>query len=140
MIRQVAAGVLLTTGTLLIAVTGLGMIRLPDVYNRMSAVAKAASLGLISILLGALLLRPDPRTAVVVALAIGLQLFTSPVGAFALARAAYRAGTPLAPVTHHDALAERDRDHAAEPAGQQNRGADPPDRGVGQQNRGADPA
>jgi multicomponent Na+:H+ antiporter subunit G len=100
----VLAGVLLGTGTLLIGVTAVGLLRLPDIYNRMNAVAKAASLGLILILLGVLVLLPSPRTAVVVALAILLQLITAPVGA--LARAAYRSGTPMAPESRFDALAE----------------------------------
>ncbi|MFY1637513.1 monovalent cation/H(+) antiporter subunit G [Solwaraspora sp. WMMB335] len=106
------AGVLLGTGTLLIGITALGMLRLPDVYNRMNAVAKAASLGLILILLGVLVLLPGPRTAVVVLLAIGLQLLTAPVGGYTLARAAYRAGTPLAAQSRFDDLAA-DRDGAA---------------------------
>jgi multicomponent Na+:H+ antiporter subunit G len=102
----VLAGVLLGTGTLLIGVTAVGLLRLPDIYNRMNAVAKAASLGLILILLGVLVLLPSPRTAVVVALAILLQLITAPVGGYALARAAYRSGTPMAPESRFDALAE----------------------------------
>jgi len=103
-IRVVLAAVLLGLGTLLIGITGLGMLRLPDIYNRMNAVAKAASLGLILILLGVLTLLPGLRTAVVVGLAVVLQMITAPVGGYALARAAYRSGTPLAPGTRYDAL------------------------------------
>ncbi|MDG4765326.1 monovalent cation/H(+) antiporter subunit G [Solwaraspora sp. WMMD406] len=99
------AGAFLGTGTLLIAITALGMLRLPDIYNRMNAVAKAASLGLIMILLGVLVLIPSPRTAVVIVLAILLQMITAPVGGYALARAAYRSGTPMAPESRFDALA-----------------------------------
>lgn len=104
--QAVLAGVLLGAGTLLIGITGVGLLRLPDIYNRMNAVAKAASLGLILILLGVLVLLPSPRTAVVVTLAILLQLVTAPVGGYALARAAYRSGTPMAPESRFDALAE----------------------------------
>ncbi|RIV38393.1 monovalent cation/H(+) antiporter subunit G [Micromonospora radicis] len=107
MIRTLAASVLLLLGTALIAISAVGMVRLPDVYNRMNSVAKAASLGLSFVLLGVLLLMPGPRTAVVVLVAVGLQLFTAPVGGYALARAAYRSGAPLAAVTRYDELGGR---------------------------------
>ncbi|MGW0506572.1 monovalent cation/H(+) antiporter subunit G [Micromonospora sp. NPDC003241] len=104
MIRTVLAWALLLLGTVLISISAVGLVRLPDVYHRMNAVAKAASLGLSCVLLGVLLLIPSVRTAVVVLVAVGLQLFTAPVGGYALARAAYRAGAPLAPITRYDEL------------------------------------
>ena len=107
MARWIVAGVLRVTGTALIAVAGIGLLRLPDVYNRMNAVAKAASLGLICILSGAWVLTPGTRGAVVVGAAILLQLLTAPVGGFALARAAHRAGVRPAAGTRYDRLAER---------------------------------
>ncbi|SCL16075.1 multicomponent Na+:H+ antiporter subunit G [Micromonospora nigra] len=112
MIRVVAGTALLGVGVLLVAISAVGLVRLPDVYNRMNAVAKAASLGLVCVLLGVLLLMPGVRTAVVVLVAVGLQLFTAPVGGYALARAAYRAGAPLAAGTlFHD----HDHDHDGPP-------------------------
>lgn len=102
MIRVVAGSALLGVGVLLVAISAVGLVRLPDVYNRMNAVAKAASLGLVCVLLGVLLMMPGVRTAVVVLVAVGLQLFTAPVGGYALARAAYRAGAPLAAGTRLD--------------------------------------
>lgn len=105
-VLTVLAAVLLGVGVLLVAVAGIGLLRLPDIYNRMNAVAKAASLGLTCILLGVLALMPSPRNAVVIGAAIGLQLLTAPVGGFALAHAAYRSGTPLADSTRYDRLAE----------------------------------
>lgn len=107
MIRTLLASALLAIGTVLIVVSSLGLIRLPDVYNRMNAVAKAGSLGLICILLAVLLLLPGVRTAVVALVAIGLQLVSAPVGGYALARAAYRAGSPLADSTRYDELGGR---------------------------------
>nr|WP_205807614.1 monovalent cation/H(+) antiporter subunit G [Micromonospora sp. HNM0581] len=98
---------MLLIGTVLIAISAVGLIRLPDVYHRMNSVAKAASLGVSCVLLGVLLLIPSWRTAVVVLAAVGLQLFTAPVGGYTLARAAYRSGAPLAPVTRYDELGGR---------------------------------
>ncbi|NES12812.1 MULTISPECIES: monovalent cation/H(+) antiporter subunit G [Micromonospora] len=107
MIRVPLASVLLVVGTGLVVVSAVGLVRLPDAYNRMNALAKAASLGAVGVLLGVLLLLPSPRNAVVLLLATGLQLFTAPLGGYALARAAYRAGTPLSPATWQDELAAR---------------------------------
>ncbi|NYF16586.1 multicomponent Na+:H+ antiporter subunit G [Microbacterium sp. AK009] len=92
-------------GILLFAVAALGLLRLPDVYTRLSAVTKAATLGVCLVLLGALLIEPSWRTAIPLLLAVALQLITSPVGGFALGRAAYRAGVSLNTRAHYNDLA-----------------------------------
>ncbi|WP_018251689.1 monovalent cation/H(+) antiporter subunit G [Salinispora mooreana] len=107
MIRMLLASVILVIGVSLIVISSLGLIRLPDVYNRMNAVAKSGSLGLICVLLAVLLLLPSPRTVLVGLVAVGLQLVSAPVGGYALARAAYRAGSPLAESTRYDELGGR---------------------------------
>lgn len=98
-------GVLVALGVGLIAAAGLGLIRLPDAYCRMSAVTKAASLGVVFVLLGALVLAPSWDNALKVGLAVTLQLLTAPVGGFAIGRASYRAGAPLTAETGYDELA-----------------------------------
>ncbi|WP_018216378.1 monovalent cation/H(+) antiporter subunit G [Salinispora vitiensis] len=112
MIRMLVASALLVIGAGLIVISSIGLIRLPDVYNRMNAVAKSGSLGLICVLLAVLVLLPDPRTVLVGLVAIGLQLVSAPVGGYALARAAYRAGSPLADSTRYDELGGRVQRHA----------------------------
>lgn len=87
--------VTVSAGTLLFAIAALGLVRFPDVYTRLSAVTKAATLGVCLVLLGVLLIDPSWRAAVPLLLAIALQLITSPVGGYALGRAAYHAGVPL---------------------------------------------
>jgi multicomponent Na+:H+ antiporter subunit G len=105
--QEIAGGVLLVLGTFLIASAGVGMIRLPDIYNRTNAVAKAATLGVALVLAGVLVLRPTVVTAVTVVLAIAAQLFTAPIAGYAVGRAAYRSRAPLASITHRDDLADR---------------------------------
>jgi multicomponent Na+:H+ antiporter subunit G len=102
---DVLGGVLVALGVGLVAAAGLGLLRLPDAYTRMSAVTKAASLGVVLVLLGALALAPSWGNAVKVLLAVALQLITAPVGGFAIGRASYRAGAPLTPETGYDDLA-----------------------------------
>lgn len=107
-ITEVVGYVLAVGGALLFVVAALGLVRFPDVYSRISAVTKAATLGVILVLLGVLLIDPSWRAAVAVVLAVVLQVVTSPVGGYALGRAAHRSGAPLAPGSRYDHLATRE--------------------------------
>lgn len=101
-VLDIVGAVSIGIGVALIAIGGVGLVRLPDVYNRLNAVSKAAGLGLVFVLFGALLMMPSPVTAFVLLLAIALQLFTAPLGAFAIGSAAYRYGVPPAEITRYD--------------------------------------
>lgn len=101
-VLNVAGGILVTAGVALIAIGGLGLLRLPDLYNRLNAVGKAAGLGLVCVLFGALLLMPSVPAAVALLLAVVLQLLTAPLGAYAIGSAAYRAEVPLTEATGYD--------------------------------------
>lgn len=103
----VAGDTLVVIGAVLIATAAVGMLRLPDVYNRTNAVAKAATLGVTCVLAGVALLVPSQATLVTLLLAIAAQLFTAPIAGYALGRAAYRSGVPMASITHRDDLAAR---------------------------------
>lgn len=68
----------------------LGLIRMPDVYNRLQAGTKSVTLGAMAILIGVGLHHPQWWSAL---LMIGvLVLFTNPVGSASIARAALIAG------------------------------------------------
>ncbi len=74
----------------------LGLVRLPDVYNRLQAATKCTTLGTCGILLGCfLILLPEPGVAVKALLCIVFLLLTNPVGAHAIARASCLSGIPL---------------------------------------------
>ena len=57
-VQEFLGDVFVALGIGLIAVAAVGLLRLPDVYNRANAVAKAAGLGLVSVLLGVVILAP----------------------------------------------------------------------------------
>jgi multicomponent Na+:H+ antiporter subunit G len=101
---DLVGGVLAATGTALVAIAGLGMLRLPDTYNRINAVTKAATLGVVGVLLGVMIIKPSATSVGLLTPAIILQLLTTPFGSYAVGRAAHRASSPLAPITHHDEL------------------------------------
>lgn len=92
-----AAGILV--GASLVALAGLGLLRLPDPLTRATAVSKAASLGVVLVLLGTLAMAPSPRNAVLVVLILVAHIVTLPLSGMALGRAAYRSGTAQPPVT-----------------------------------------
>lgn len=95
---------LLLVGSVLVVTAAVGLVRLPDVYNRTNAVTKAASLGVACVLAGTMIHLPAWTSVITLLLAIAAQLFTTPIAGYAVGRAAYRSGVPLAPITHRDDL------------------------------------
>lgn len=70
----------------------LGLLRMPDVYNRIQAGTKAVTLGTLCLLIGVGLERPDWwAKLLVIALFV---LLTNPIGSSTLARAFIRTGVP----------------------------------------------
>lgn len=95
-------GVLEVFGAALVALAGIGLLRFPDALTRATAVSKAATLGVVLLLVGAWLDHPTPRMTVVVLLVIAVHLVTVPLSGLALGRAAYLSGTARPPVTTLD--------------------------------------
>ncbi len=73
----------------------LGLVRLPDVYNRLQAATKCVTLGTCSILLGTFLIVGPTAAGMKALLCIIFLVLTSPVAAHAIARGAHRAGIKL---------------------------------------------
>jgi multicomponent Na+:H+ antiporter subunit G len=73
----------------------IGLIRLPDVYNRLQATTKCVTLGTCSILCGTIIVKGFSGTGVKAFLCILFLLLTSPVAAHALARGAHISGIKL---------------------------------------------
>jgi len=73
----------------------IGLIRLPDVYNRLQATTKCVTLGTCSILLGTFILKGFCATGIKAIMTAIFLLLTSPVAAHALARGAHKSGVKL---------------------------------------------
>lgn len=83
---------ILLVGSFFVLVGSIGLIRMPDVYNRLHSATKLITLGGSSILL-ATALRLGPTSAGTKALLCIVFLYlTAPVGAHMVARAAERLG------------------------------------------------
>lgn len=73
----------------------LGLIRLPDVYNRLQAATKCVTMGTCSILFGAFLVTGFVSAGIKALLCIVFLSLTTPVAAHAIARGAHRSGIAL---------------------------------------------
>ena len=73
----------------------IGLIRLPDVYNRLQSATKCVTLGTCSMLLGVLMNYGFSDIGVKALIAIPILFFSATVAAHALARGAYLFGIKL---------------------------------------------
>jgi multicomponent Na+:H+ antiporter subunit G len=89
------AAALLLLGSLLMLLSAIGLLRMPDMYNRLSAASKATSLGAIFLLGGFAVVQPDISMIGRAVATVVFVLVTVPVAAHAIARAGYRYGVPL---------------------------------------------
>ena len=84
----------------------LGLVRLPDVYNRLQAATKCVTMGTCSILFGSFLIVGFTAAGMKALLCIVFLMLTAPVAAHAIARGAHRSGIPLCPGSVIDRYAE----------------------------------
>ena len=75
----------------------LGLIRLPDVYNRLQAATKCVTFGTCSILFGTFLMLGFTSAGLKSLLCILFLILTAPVSAHAIARGAHKSGIKLWP-------------------------------------------
>ena len=73
----------------------VGMVRFPDVYNRLQAGTKCVTLGVCLILLGTIVMADTTPVRLKAFLCIVFVLITSPTAAHALSRAARNSGVDL---------------------------------------------
>ena len=104
---QIIGTILMLFGVFLILIAGIGLLRMPDLYLRMSAATKASTLGLGLILLGTVLFFGELGIASRAIATIIFVLLTAPVSAHMIGRAAYTNGVPLWEGTELDELEGR---------------------------------
>jgi multicomponent Na+:H+ antiporter subunit G len=101
--------ILISVGAFFILVAGLGLVRMPDLFLRMSASTKAATLGVGCTLLGVALYFGDFATLIRAGAIIIFLLLTAPVAAHLIGRAAYQDGVSLWKGTQFDDLSRHYR-------------------------------
>ena len=92
---EILGNILIGIGALFVLFGTVGLVRLPDLYNRLQAATKCATMGTCSILLGVIVSRGISAVSMKALLCIIFILLTSPTAAHALARAAHISGVKL---------------------------------------------
>lgn len=102
--REVVSGVLVLIGAVFSLLAGIGILRMPDLYTRMSATTKVATLGIGSILLAVAVYFGELGIASRALATVAFVFLTAPVAAHMIGRASYFVGVPLCPATAVDEL------------------------------------
>lgn len=100
----IAALLLKIVGIGFLLIAAVGVIRLPDSFQRMHAATKAGTLGAGLVVLGTLVGQQSAEVTIIGSLTIMFLLLTVPVTGHLLGRAAYMSGTPLGRLTGGNAL------------------------------------
>lgn len=92
-VAAVIGDLFLVVGGVFMFLSALGLVRMPDVFNRIQAGTKAATLGVVAFLLGLVFHHPEWWSKLLV-IAV-FVLVTSPVGSSTIARAALSIHVPF---------------------------------------------
>lgn len=93
--NEIISLILIITGLLFDLFGCLGLLRFPDVYNRLQSATKCVTLGTWCILLGVLVKYGITDIGIKALISIPLLFFASTVAAHSLARGAYHYGFPM---------------------------------------------
>ncbi|MBN2526992.1 MAG: monovalent cation/H(+) antiporter subunit G [Deltaproteobacteria bacterium] len=102
---EMTGAILLLLASIVFLVSALGLVRMPDVYNRIQTSTKATTLGTILAMAAVAFLHPDwtPKLALVVL----FILLTNPISSHVVARAAYFKRVKLSDRTVEDQLKDK---------------------------------
>jgi multicomponent Na+:H+ antiporter subunit G len=103
---EIAGYILIVLGILFNLFGCVGLVRFPDVYNRLQASTKCVTLGTVLLLLGVAIASGAGALAAKAVICAVFILITSPTAAHAIAKGAYASGVPLWERTVVDKYAE----------------------------------
>lgn len=94
-VLEILTAFFLLVGAILALLAAVGMVRLPDTFLRMQASAKASTLGLACLLVGAAFQLTDVSSIIRLGAIAAFVMLTAPLSAHVVARATLRRGTRL---------------------------------------------
>ena len=106
-LNQWATLIVATIGVLFMLVSALGILRLPDVYTRMHAAGKSATLGISCVLFSVGLFYGWDIMLRMIALVV-LFFITNPIAVTTMARAAYRSRNGADSILRYDEMPTTD--------------------------------
>lgn len=101
---EIIGGIVAIAGSLFLLLGSIGLLRMPDAYNRIQAGTKASTLGTILSLSGLFFIFPGWFGKLLIL--ILFVMITNPISSHVLARAAYYTKVPLTKITKVDKLKE----------------------------------
>ena len=101
---DVIIAILATMGALFVLLAGIGIVRMPDLFLRISVTTKAATLGIGLLLACAAMYFYDAGVTSRAFAIVFFLLLTAPVGAHLIGRASYFMGVPLWKKTKYNEL------------------------------------
>lgn len=104
---EIISGIILLLGAFFILISAIGVIRMPDIFTRMSSTTKASTLGVGLTLIGTAVFWQDIGISARVIIIITFLFLTAPVAAHIIGRAAYNNNVPLWDKTKVDELKGR---------------------------------
>lgn len=102
--NEIISGILLLAGSLFILISAVGLLKMPDLFTRMSATTKASTLGIGLVLIGTAFFWVDIGIAARAIAIILFLLLTAPVAAHIIGRASYFDNIYIWEKTHIDEL------------------------------------
>ena len=94
-LQSVVTALLIVVGSFFLAVGTIGLLRFPDVYNRMHATSKAATLGAAGIFLAGFVHFGPQEAGLTSLVGIVFLFLTAPTGAHMISRSAQKMGVPF---------------------------------------------
>ncbi|QQK75782.1 Na+/H+ antiporter subunit G [Salicibibacter cibarius] len=109
---EILISLFVLSGSLLSLIGSIGIMRLPDVYARMHAATKSATLGVVLLILGTFTyFLAEGVFSLQLLITIVFVFLTAPVAAMIISRSAHRNGVELWSQTKHDELMESYPEH-----------------------------
>lgn len=105
---EILTGIFLILGSFIVLLAGLGVVKMPDIYTRMSATSKASTLGVSIILITTGFFFGTTEIITRTLLIVIFLMITAPVASHLLGKAAYLNKLPLWNRTKRDDLSESD--------------------------------
>ena len=114
-VRELLAAALMLVGVATAFLAALGVLRMPDVFTRLSATSKASTLVKMCVFLALAIAFDDLGVATRALAAVAFVFLTAPLAAHAIGRAAFALGVPLFPGTKINEMPRPEENVQADP-------------------------
>jgi multicomponent Na+:H+ antiporter subunit G len=112
---DIVVSVLLLIGAVVMVLAAIGVLRMPDLFTRMQATTKAATLGVACFMLAVAIAFGEVGIIARALVVLVFTFLTAPISAHVMARAAFHRGEPLWKGTVRNESADPSKSQGARP-------------------------